>query len=60
MRHGKLSIVTRPGPSRLTADITLLKSNCGQGMAELAIADLTLTRSCEEKFGVELTRGEGY
>jgi hypothetical protein len=40
--------------------MTLLKSNCGQGMAELAIADLTLTRSCEEKFGVELTRGEGY
>jgi hypothetical protein len=60
MRHGKLSIVTRPGPSRLTADITVFKNNCGQGMAELAIVDLTLTRSREKKLGVELTWGEGY
>jgi hypothetical protein len=29
-------------------------------MAELAIVDLTLTRSREKKLGVELTWGEGY
>jgi hypothetical protein len=38
----------------------VFKNNCGQGMAELAIVDLTLTRSREKKLGVELTWGEGY
>ena len=46
----------RTGP----ADITVFKNNGGQGVAELAIADLILTRAREQKLGIELTWSEGY
>jgi hypothetical protein len=36
------------------------KNNGGPGVAELAIADLILTRAREKKLGVEITWGEGY
>ena len=42
------------------ADITVFKNNGGQGVAELAIADLILTRAREEKLGVEVNWGEGF
>ena len=42
------------------ADITVFKNNGGQGIAELAIADLILTRAREKKLGIEVTWGEGY
>ena len=42
------------------ADITVFKNNGGQGIAELAIADLILTRAREKKLGMEITWGEGY
>jgi ornithine cyclodeaminase/alanine dehydrogenase-like protein (mu-crystallin family) len=42
------------------ADITVFKNNGGQGVAELAIADLILTRAREKKLGIEVTWGEGY
>ena len=45
---------------RRTTDITVFKNNGGQGVAELAIADLILTRAREKKLGVEITWGEGY
>ncbi len=45
---------------RRTADITVFKNNGGQGIAELAIADLILTRAREKKLGIEVTWGEGY
>ncbi|HSE89038.1 MAG TPA: hypothetical protein VLJ79_22685 [Candidatus Binatia bacterium] len=45
---------------RRPADITVFKNNGGQGIAELAIADLILTRAREKKLGVEITWGEGY
>ena len=45
---------------RRAADITVFKNNGGQGVAELAIADLILTRAREKKLGVEITWGEGY
>ena len=41
-------------------DITVFKNNGGQGIAELAIADLILTRAREKKLGIEVTWGEGY
>jgi ornithine cyclodeaminase/alanine dehydrogenase-like protein (mu-crystallin family) len=41
-------------------DITVFKNNGGQGIAELAIADLILTRAREQKLGIELTWSEGY
>jgi len=41
-------------------DITVFKNNGGQGIAELAIADLILTRAREQKLGIEVTWGEGY
>ena len=41
-------------------DITVFKNNGGQGIAELTIADLILTRAREKKLGVEVTWGEGY
>jgi alanine dehydrogenase len=41
-------------------DITVFKNNGGQGIAELAIADLILTRAQEKKLGIEVTWGEGY
>jgi ornithine cyclodeaminase/alanine dehydrogenase-like protein (mu-crystallin family) len=41
-------------------DITVFKNNGGQGIAELAIADLILTRAREKKLGLEVTWGEGY
>jgi alanine dehydrogenase len=46
----------RRGPS----DITVFKNNGGQGIAELAIADLILTRAREKKLGIEVTWGKGY
>ena len=42
------------------ADITVFKNNGGQGVAELAIADLILTRAREQKLGIELTWSEGF
>ena len=42
------------------ADITVFKNNGGQGIAEVAIADLILTRAREQKLGVELSWSEGY
>ena len=42
------------------ADITVFKNNGGQGIAELAIADLILSRAREKKLGIEVTLGEGY
>jgi len=42
------------------ADITVFKNNGGQGVAELAIADLILTRAREKKLGIEVNWGEGY
>jgi ornithine cyclodeaminase/alanine dehydrogenase-like protein (mu-crystallin family) len=45
---------------RNDADITVFKNNGGQGVAELAIADLILTRAREKKLGIEVTWGEGY
>ncbi len=42
------------------ADITLFKNNGGQGIAELAIADLILSRAKEKKLGIEVSWGEGY
>jgi alanine dehydrogenase len=41
-------------------NITVFKNNGGQGIAELAIADLILTRAREKKLGIEVTWGEGY
>ena len=42
------------------ADITVFKNNGGQGIAELAIADLILTRAREKKLGIEVSWGEGF
>lgn len=42
------------------ADITVFKNNGGQGVAELAIADLIVARAREKKLGIEVTWGEGY
>jgi ornithine cyclodeaminase/alanine dehydrogenase-like protein (mu-crystallin family) len=41
-------------------DITVFKNNGGQGIAELAIADLILNRARERKLGIEVAWGEGY
>ncbi|HEY7559277.1 MAG TPA: ornithine cyclodeaminase family protein [Candidatus Binatia bacterium] len=49
----------KPG-RRSPGDITVFKNNGGQGIAELAIADLILTRAREKKLGIEVTWGEGY
>lgn len=49
----------RPG-RRSATDITAFKNNGGQGIAELAIADLILARAREMKLGIEVTWGEGY
>jgi alanine dehydrogenase len=49
----------RPGRQNVK-DITVFKNNGGQGIAELAIADLILTRAREKKLGIEVTWGEGY
>jgi ornithine cyclodeaminase/alanine dehydrogenase-like protein (mu-crystallin family) len=46
----------RRGPG----DITVFKNNGGQGIAELAIADLLLTKARQRKLGVEISWGEGY
>jgi alanine dehydrogenase len=45
---------------RSATDITVFKNNGGQGIAELAIADLILTRAREQKLGIDVTWGEGY
>jgi len=49
----------KPG-RRSSSDITVFKNNGGQGIAELAIADLILARARERKLGVEINWGEGY
>ena len=49
----------KPGRRR-QQDITVFKNNGGQGVAELAIADLILSRARERKRGIEVTWGEGY
>lgn len=43
-----------------SSDITVFKNNGGQGVAELAIADLILTRARQQKLGVEINWSEGY
>jgi ornithine cyclodeaminase/alanine dehydrogenase-like protein (mu-crystallin family) len=54
-------IVGRQKPGRHgAADITVFKNNGGQGIAEVAIADLILTRAREQKLGIELSWSEGY
>jgi ornithine cyclodeaminase/alanine dehydrogenase-like protein (mu-crystallin family) len=50
---------TKQGRQSL-ADITVFKNNGGQGIAELAIANVILTRARERKLGVEISWGEGY
>ena len=45
---------------RSVRDITVFKNNGGQGIAELAIADLILTRAREKKLGVVINWAEGY
>jgi ornithine cyclodeaminase/alanine dehydrogenase-like protein (mu-crystallin family) len=45
---------------RSATDITVFKNNGGQGIAELAIADLILTRARENKLGIDVTWAEGY
>ena len=45
---------------RRSADITVFKNNGGQGIAELAIADLLITRAREKKLGIEVNWSEGY
>jgi len=42
------------------AEITVFKNNGGQGVAELAIADLILSKARERNLGLEVTWGEGY
>jgi ornithine cyclodeaminase/alanine dehydrogenase-like protein (mu-crystallin family) len=49
----------KPG-RRSSSDITVFKNNGGQGVAELAIADLLLTRAREQKLGIEVSWPEGY
>ncbi len=45
---------------RNQSDITVFKNNGGQGIAELAIADLILTRARARKLGTEVEWGEGF
>ena len=45
---------------RSQQDITVFKNNDGQGIAELAIAELILIRARERQLGIEVTWGEGY
>ena len=42
------------------SEITVFKNNGGQGIGELAIADLILARARERKLGIEIAWGEGY
>jgi ornithine cyclodeaminase/alanine dehydrogenase-like protein (mu-crystallin family) len=42
------------------SEITVFKNNGGQGIVELAIADLILSRAREKKLGIEVSWGEGY
>ncbi|HEY7217263.1 MAG TPA: ornithine cyclodeaminase family protein [Candidatus Binatia bacterium] len=54
-------IVSGKNPGRRSsADITVFKNNGGQGIAELAIANVILDRAKERKLGVEISWGEGY
>jgi alanine dehydrogenase len=54
-------IVSGQKPGRVSAaDITVFKNNGGQGIAELAIADLIVTRAREKQLGVEINWGEGF
>lgn len=41
-------------------EITLFKNNGGQGVAELAIADLILSKARAKNLGIEVNWGEGY
>lgn len=54
-------IVSRRAIGRSSPEeITLFKNNGGQGVAELAIADLILSKAREKKLGIEVKWGEGY
>jgi ornithine cyclodeaminase/alanine dehydrogenase-like protein (mu-crystallin family) len=55
----EIVVSEKPG-RRSSSDITVFKNNGGQGIAELAIADLILARARERKLGVEVNWGEGY
>lgn len=50
----------RAGGRRSAAEITLFKNNGGQGIAELAIVDLIMSKAREKKLGVEIKWGEDY
>jgi ornithine cyclodeaminase len=45
---------------REQSDITVFKNNGGQGIAELAIANMIFTRAQQRKLGIEISWGEGY
>jgi alanine dehydrogenase len=45
---------------KTSQEITLFKNNGGQGIAELAIADLILSRAREKGLGMEVEWGEAY
>ena len=49
----------KPG-RRNPTNITVFKNNGGQGIAELAIADVILARAREKKLGIEVNWEEGY
>ena len=54
-------IVGGAKPGRQSArDITVFKNNGGQGIAELAIAELILERARQRKLGIEVNWPEGY
>jgi ornithine cyclodeaminase/alanine dehydrogenase-like protein (mu-crystallin family) len=53
-------VIGQKAGRRSDVDITVFKNNGGQGIAELAIADLILNRARERKLGIEVTWGEGY
>lgn len=53
-------VAGKVGGRQNPAAITVFKNNGGQGIGELAIADLILSRARERKLGIEITWGEGY
>lgn len=54
-------IVSGKAIGRTSSDeITVFKNNGGQGIAEMAIADLILSKAQEKKLGIEVKWGEGY
>ena len=59
--HDLREIVGRGVPGRESpAEITVFKNNGGQGLAELAIADLILSKARASGLGLEVNWGEAY